>query len=407
MAGAGTAVTEDSSANYYNPAALVRGRDLRIDLGYQYSQPFLRMNGRDNDVDATRGFAIGLVAPGTLGPVRFAFGVALWLPDQRLSRVRSLAFDRPRWVYYDNRTQRLFLSANLALQIVRGLYIGGGLTFMSRTQGVLNLNGTIAIGNADDSSLVTKIDVDLLSVRYPQAGIMWEATPNLTFGVTYRHSFTLKLDQAFRIDGDIGGPGLPPVIQGGYFAARAVSTDLFQPWQLAAGVAARLTRRLLVTFDLTFAAWHEFPVAASSLQLDVDLKMFNNRIQLPPPRSYPSSFFHDIVIPRLAAEWRVRDGERLGVDVRGGYAYEPSPAPEQIGESNLIDGDKHTFSLGAGLELKRLGPILPRPLSLDAHCAVTALPERIHHKLDPLDPVGDLRTDGVVLQLGLTLRSRF
>src|SRR5262249_10603917 len=153
-------------------------------------------------------------------------------------------------------------------------------------------------------------------------------------------------------------------------------------------VGARMTRRLLLTFDLTYAAWHEFPTPAANLQIGHDLKQFESLVKLPDARSYPSSRFHDIVIPRFAAEWRVRDGERRRVDGPGGSSYERPPAPEQTGESNLIDGDKHPFALGAGLEPKGLGPILPRPFALDAHLAVTWLPDRLHHKLDPLDPVG-------------------
>jgi long-chain fatty acid transport protein len=408
MGGAHTAVADDGSANYYNPAGLVRGRDLRLDIGYQFVQPLLRMNGRDNDVDQTRGFAIGLVAPGAFGPFRFAFGVALWLPDQRLSRVRSLPFSEPRWVYYDNRTQRLLLSANLAVQIVPGLYVGGGLTFMSRTAGTLNLKGNIAVGDPDESSLVTQISVDLLAVRYPQVGALWEVTPNVSLGLCYRHSFLLQLDQGFRIDGDIGGGlGVPPVVENGYIAARTISSDLFQPWQLTLGGAVRLLRRLLVSVDLTWAAWSEFPVPATQVTIGHDLKQFEALFKLPGSTTYPEPRFHDIVIPRVGIEWRARDGARLAVDTRFGYSYEASPVPAQFGESSLVDSDKHTFSIGAGLELKRLRPILWRPLSIDAHLAVTYLPERAERKIDPRDPVGDYVADGVVVQVGLMLRSRF
>ena len=47
MGGAATALADDSSANYYNPAGILRGRDLRIDVGYRYAKPWLSMNGRD------------------------------------------------------------------------------------------------------------------------------------------------------------------------------------------------------------------------------------------------------------------------------------------------------------------------------------------------------------------------
>jgi len=407
MGSAGTATSDDASANYYNPAALVRGDELHIDLGYRYAQPLLRMNHRDVGVDASRGFTIGISSPGHIGPFRFAFGVSVFLPDQRITRVRSLPFDQPRFVYYDNRIQRFFLATNLAIQIIPGLYVGAGLSFMSRTKGQLKLKGDVAVSDPDASSLVTNIDVDLVGVRYPQAGIWWDATRNLTFAVTYRHSFSLGLDQQFRIDGNIGNPGLPPVVQNGYLSVHSISTDLFQPWQLTAAVAARFGPKILTTFELTYARWSEYPQPASDLTLGIDIGQFNSMVHLPPKRSYPDPGFHDILIPRVGVEFRALSRDKLGVDVRGGYSYEPTPVPEQTGETNLEDSDKHTFSLGAGVELKKLRPILSHPLSIDAHAALTYLPDRANRKLDPLDRVGDVVAGGIVVQLGLTLRSRF
>jgi long-chain fatty acid transport protein len=408
MGGAATAISDDAAANYYNPAGLVAGKDLRIDVGYRYAQPILRINGRDLGVDAARGFEIGLDAPGNIGPFRFAVGVALWLPDQRLTRTRSLSYAQPRFVYYDNRLQRLLFSANLAIQIVRGLYIGGGLTFMSRTLGDLFLKGSVAVSDPDQSSLQTSIGVDLVAVRYPQAGIMWEATRNLSFGVTYRHSFTLSVDQAFQINGNVGDPGLPPVVDNGYFKAHSITADMFQPWQLTGGAAFRFLRRVLVAVDLTYAAWSEFPVPAANLDLSVDIgPVFTPKIMIPAKRVYPETKFHDIVIPRIGVEWRAFERPKINLDARFGYSYEPTPVPEQIGESNFVDNDKHTFSLGLGLEFPRLQPILQQPLMLDAHFGLTYLPERETHKMSPIDPVGDYVSDGYVVQIGLTLRTRF
>src|SRR5205814_645336 len=112
------------------------------------------------------------------------------------------------------------------------------------------------------SALVTAINVDLIAVRYPHAGVVWEVNRWLTLGASYRHSFLLRLEQGFTIAGTIGDPGKPPLIAGGTLTARTVSTDLFQPWQLTGGAAVRLTRRLLVTWDMTFARWSEFETPA-------------------------------------------------------------------------------------------------------------------------------------------------
>lgn len=407
LGGAMTAATDDSSANYYNPAALVRGQALRVDLGYRYAQPKLMMNGRDNGLEASRGVHVGLVAPARLGPIRFAFGVSLWLPDQHLTRVRSLAYQTPRFPLYENPTQHLVLQANFAVQLIRGLYLGAGLTYMSRTRGQVFLKGAIAVSDPKDSSLTADVNVDLLAVRYPQVGILWAPSDKLAVGICYRHSFSLELDQAFRIDGDIGNPGMTPVVSGGYFAARTVSRDLFQPAQVQAGVTAQLLGALLVSFDLAYVRWSEFPVPASRLDLDVDIGQFNSMLKLPRGRTYPDAGFHDVVVPRLGLEWRARDRDRYALDLRGGYAYEATPVPEQIGESSFADADKHSFSAGLGIELRRLGPILPLPLSLDVHAALSYLPARGNRKLSPTDPVGDFVAAGLVPQVGGSLRTRF
>jgi long-chain fatty acid transport protein len=407
LGGAMTAATDDTSASYYNPAALVRGDDIRIDLGYRYAQPKLEMNGRDNGVEASRGIAVGLDAPAHIGPVRFAFGALLWLPDQHLTRVRSLAYQTPRFPLYENPTQQLVLQANLAIQIVRGLYVGGGLTYMSRTQGQVFLEGSVAVSDPNASALTGKVDVDLKAVRYPQVGALWEINRRVAVGLTYRHTFSLELDQAFRIDGNIGNPGMTPVVEGGHFVAHAVSRDLFQPWQLQGGVNVHLLRAVHVSMDLAYVRWSDFPVPASRLDLDVDIGQFNSMLKLPQGRTYPPPGFHDIVVPRIGVEVRVLERDKVALDVRGGYVYEPTPVPEQIGESSFADADKHTFSAGLGISLMRLGAVLPRPLALDIHAALTYLPDRINHKVDPRDPVGDFVAGGLVPQIGATLRSRF
>ena len=107
------------------------------------------------------------------------------------------------------------------------------------------------------------------------------------------------------------------------------------------------------------------------------------------------------MIPRAGVEWRAwQIGRSYAIDLRGGYSYEPTPVPEQIGESNFADSDKHTFSLGGGVELSRITSILPKPLAIDVHVAATYLPPRMNRKVDALDPVGDFVADGVICSSG-------
>ncbi len=406
-----SAVADDSAAGYYNPAGLARSRDMRIDLGYQAALPQLRFSGAVQPVEATRGMAAGLVVPGDLFGVHLAFGLTLFLPDQHVTRLRTLRYEQPRLQLYDNRTQRLFLAANLAVRIVKGLYVGAGLTFMSRTSGDVSFQGNVTVGDAERSALKTAIEVNLVAVRYPQAGIAWEVNEFLALALVYRHSFILDVDQRFQINADLGNPGQVPIAKGASLVEQAQSVDLFQPWQVVLGGALRWPSypRLLLSADLTFARWSDMPVPAGRLTLMLDIGSLNSFVHLPPPPTYPSPGFHDILIPAVGVEWRALDSackDRLALDLRAGYRYEASPVPGQQGASTFGDADKHTFSLGAGVELRRLFSVLPKPIELDAFVAVTYLPERDFNKDDPRSLVGDFTVSGTVFQVGGQLRWR-
>src|SRR5262249_35088047 len=147
---------------------------------------------------------------------------------------------------------------------------------------------------------------------------------------------------------------------------------------------------------------------AARLTLELDIGQFTDRFPVPPPASaFPAPNFHDIAIPRLAAEWLALARERLELRVRAGYAYEPAPTPEQVGDTNFADSNKHTAAAGAGISLRGLTEILPRPITLDLFFALTVLEDRLHRKLSPVDPVGDYRSAGAVLAAGLTSSWRF
>ena len=81
-----------------------------------------------------RGVEDGSNRADRMAGVPFAFGFAFHLPDDRLSRVEALPQTAPRWELYDNRNQRLYLAANLALSPWPWLQIGGGVSFMSSTR---------------------------------------------------------------------------------------------------------------------------------------------------------------------------------------------------------------------------------------------------------------------------------
>ena len=406
MGGAATAAAREADANYYNPAALAVGDAIKIDLGYRLALPRLELNSLDQNVDSSRGLIAGLAVPGDIGPVHVAFGVAVHLPDERLVRTRTLPSGRPRWMYYDNRPQRFFLSSNVAVQIGRSLFLGGGVSYMSRTQGAIDLDGRVGYPVSADSDLTLEIDVKLEAIRYPEAGLLWRPLPWLDLGLTYRGGFVLEIDQAFAIHGDLGPPGRP-LVNDAFFQLHAVALDLFQPTQVAGGFAARLFSWLTLTGDLTYQRWSAFENPAAHIEITYDLKQFNELVKLPLAVPLEKAYFHDTFVPRVGVEIAASRSRHAVLLLRGGYAYESSPAPEQRGETNFVDNDKHTVSGGIGVEVLGLGKTLPRPFDIDLYVGASFLPERHHRKLSLLDPVGDYASRGSVLSGGLATRWRF
>jgi long-chain fatty acid transport protein len=407
MGGAHTAAAADGSANYYNPANLAGLDAMVIDIGYQIADPALHIDGLDTGVNTARGLSLGVAAPGRLGPLRVALGGSAFLPDEHLTRTRTLPSDQPRFVLYDNRPQRLFLAANVAVAITPHFLVGGGIAYMSGTTGDVTLRGRVGYPVADDSDLELAVDVDLKTVRYPQAGALIRARPWLDVGLAYRGGFVLDVDLAFAIYGDVGPAGSEPVVADGFFALESIYQDLFQPEQWALGASARLAPRFQLAFDVVLHRWSRFENPATRVAIEYDLKDFNELVDIPDSPPLPAPRFHDVLVPHVGFEWQVARSLRSTWHARGGYRYEPTPTPAPSVDLNYIDGDKHTLAAGAGVTLSGLTAILPRPVSIDVFAAATWMSEVSARKVSPTDRIGDYRAGGRVLQLGASSLWRF
>lgn len=407
MAGAQTAASNDSGAGYYNPAILATFDYLRIDVGYQYAAPTLLVGGLDTEVDAGRGLTAGLAIPGHLFNRKLAIGLAIYLPDQHMSRIRTLSSQKPRFAVYDNRPQRLFIAQNVGVEVTDRLYFGGGVAVMSGSKGTITLAGRVGFPNADDSDLALATDIDFLGVRYLQGGLYYRAAPWLDIGLSYRGSFTLTLEQTFRIEGNVGSADAAPLVEDAFFELQTISQDLFQPAQVTIGADAQLTPRLALALDLGWHRWSAFTNPAARINIELDIGTFNDLVNIQPAPPLPTTDFRDVLVPRVALEWTALNRRRTEVKVRGGYVYEPSPVPWQFGETNYIDNDKHTVSVGAGVILRNLTEILPRPMSLDVSFAYTGLKPRNHIKISPIDPIGSYRSTGRIVQGALSTRWQF
>jgi len=408
MGGALAADVADESANYYNPAGLARAKGLGIGLGYFRADHALSMNGADNGVDPVKGLSGGLVAPGKVLGVPFAFGLGVHLPDDRVSRVRALRQEQPRWELYDNRNQRLWLAANVALSPWEWLQIGGGLSFMSSTRGRLDIGGYANLFRTEASQLRHEVDADLTAIRYPQAGARVKVGERLAFGLVYRGEFSLRLDLQATVQGD-----LSRLTQALYVLSTS-SVNAFLPQQAVLGASARPLDALTVNLDLTWMNWSAYvpPVASVDVTIDIPPPSGGWPLGITPPTPpgrlvvVPISM-KDTLVPHLGVEWHPVRSDAWELAARGGYEYARSPIPPQSGLTNYVDRDRHMVSVGAGVVLKRPLDGALREARLDAHGQLHVLPGALTRKDDPADFVGDYVAGGHVVSIGATLGAGF
>ncbi|MDQ3032520.1 MAG: hypothetical protein M3Y87_08900 [Myxococcota bacterium] len=418
MGGAVTADVSDFSANYYNPAGLIRGQEIRIGLGWFGVQSELQIDDLDSNIDPVSGMVMGLVVPGNIDGFRFAFGLSVHLPDERVSRTRSLPRTRPRWEFYDNRPQRTYLATHIAVRPFDWLMIGGGIAFLSYAKNELAIRGDIDVLRPDVGTRAEhEVQADLTTIRYPQVGIQIVPMDALSFGIVYRGQFALSND----LRAEVGSPGetsstrllVGDIAIPGYFNLVSQSVNAFVPQQLSVAASWQPIPELRISAELTWVNWSAYisPIGTADILLAIRVPPeLADRIRVPDmiSGSEPvAANFEDRFVPRLGVEGLALSERGLDVTIRGGAFYESSPVPEQQGVSNLIDTDRIALSLGGGLRLTELRPLIDGWLSFDLHLQWSILPERTTRKASPVDPVGDWRAGGHFFQGGLSMEIAF
>ncbi|MBI2391047.1 MAG: outer membrane protein transport protein [Deltaproteobacteria bacterium] len=410
LGGAVSADSSDVSANYYNPAGLAAAKGLTFEVGYLRALYALKMNGRDNQVDPVRGMYFGLVAPGEVAGIPFAFGVGLHLPDDRVFRVRSLDQEQPRWEMYDNRPQRIFLATNLAIRPLKWLEIGGGLVYLAATRASLDITGRLEIASPRESELRHEVDADLTSIRYPQAGVRVHATDKLRFAAVYRGEFQLTLDISARLDVEANALGISvPFLT--YITTRSVNA--FLPRQAVFGASWDPHEQVTVDLDVTWVNWAAYKSPVTAVQAVTQFEAppgFPPSLvpEKPAPTVILPPRFQDRFVPRVGVEGRLPLGTR-GHFLAGrlGYFYERSPIPEQTGGTNFVDADRHAVSLGAGVSLRDVAREIPGDLRFDVHGMYSILPERLTAKGSAASAIGDYTAGGHIWSLGAVMGLRF
>ena len=422
MAGAHTAIADDYSAVWYNPAGLTltTGLDFGVGLGFVRAD-LERLDGVvvGPDPDGDERGLTGDVVPrirddgGVMGGVAIGvtrgvgLGFAVYLPSaDHLAKLETHSQREPSYTLYDARPERLVLLAALGVEPFDGVRIGAGVNVLFGPQGKVEMYMPLAGGGEANAELALTFRPRVS----PYFGVLVDITARVRAGLVYREELRhgeLDLD----VEADTGLLAL---------AASIESVVFHAPRQVTLGGSWSLTDRLLVDIDATWQQWSHFSDASIAGRAEVE----GAGIEID---------FRDVVPTGFRDTWAARAGveyalarldaltwaKAFEVTGRAGYGHVPSPVPEQDGITNYLDSDVHLTTVGAGVAL--VDPLAAgRTFMLDLHLQIRFLSRRTHRKaaarVDLDDDGGaetlvfghpEYETGGTVTSAGVTLGLRF
>ncbi len=392
MAMTGASYAEGYEAVFANPAGLgpVRRRGLNIGLhgaGFQ-----LALDGERQALEPARGMSIGFHLPLPFGDVlqdRLVLGGAFFTPAAALMIGRVHFPESPQWTVLD-RAQVLAVMIALGADL-RGLL--DGLHFGLGVSALANVVGVLDVRLDETNSFSSVVETQLLTTFAPLVGLRY-SQDEWGIGLSYRHELSANMDL------NIATADLPldlPVLTVG-------GVVQYDPPTLIAEGYWRPVPDAMIVLNLTTRFWHLYPGAqVSTTEMS---------------RLAPAPEFSTLPSPRAAVEWAWRDANYT-LAVRGGYAYEPTPAPPArmaarrnpdgtpTNESvpfRIIDNDRHILTAGAGWTI-HLGPRGER-LVIDIYGQLHALAPRTH-EIGRSDADPPMVSDGYILAGGWTMGLEF
>jgi long-chain fatty acid transport protein len=327
-ANAVTATVDDGSAIFYNPAGLAaaEGR-ANIYLGSTLILPFASFTEGGTNVvtDAER--------PNTVTPHIYGYGkvldfltvgVGFYTPFGSSTEWPETSPGRDQSRKTTLRT--FFISPVVAVDLstwVPGkLTIGGGIDLVPSD---VELTRDILFGDVAGTAV---LGGDAFGIG-GRIGVQWDPAKQVSIGVAYRSEVTLDFEG--NGDFDIADPfraSLPP--------DGPIATTVTLPQSVLAGVAGRPVPELELEFNLQWVDWTSFDTQV------IDLPDGSQSIT---PRNWD-----DKMTLRFGAEYWIRP---LGLSVRGGYAYDPTPIPDETLGFAPPDANRNNLYLGGSYGLPK------------------------------------------------------
>jgi long-chain fatty acid transport protein len=319
MAAAVTAMIDDSSAIFYNPAGIAQGRIVDAQVGDTLVMPSFKFTDPKGQSTTT---VFKVSAPfqiyesgGITDHLSIGIGVftpfGLTVPWPSEWEGKSIVTEASLETYDFNPT---------VAYRVGPLRIGAGVQLVRATVDLKRKIDT-------PSEVSAELGADTWGEGF-NVGAQLEAIARyLSLGLAYRSAVTLDFTGNAHFD------GVPPPFQA-TLHDQLVKTSLTNPDVFQMGVASHPLEGLVIDVDLVWYGWSKFHA--------IDIKYPNDAsasLRVPEPKNWSNT-----VNVHLGGEVAVNDTWRL----RAGAMYDPSPSPSNTLLPDVPDANRVNVAAGVG-----------------------------------------------------------
>jgi long-chain fatty acid transport protein len=333
-AGMGTAfvgVSDDPSANLYNPAGLTQttGTDLYFgETGISLSTTYESPSGQTENSDTHIFYSPHVFLTSDLGQQDLRMGIGLYTPFGIGGRSWSTT-GMTRYASTRSMTATYAVNPNLAWRVLPGLSFAIGADYMRAEVDMERMVDQSAFGASDGAS---SMKADGYGWGY-NFGLLIAPSQYLNIGLAYRSGIRVDYEGNLTISNI--APALQPVFGSSAYTSGVRTTAKF-PEIYSLGAGLKLSEQLVVDADVEFVRWSSFK--------KMDLDLIN---EVPAAGLTDSS-----VQMNWKDSWQYKLGLDYKVDdhfsVRGGYAWVPTAVPDETLEPGNPDANQHNFSIGTG-----------------------------------------------------------
>lgn len=386
MGTTGAAVGSGVDTIYANPALLSLSRDLSLQVGLFGASFDLHADGANlgelPSYPALQSTTIGGVLPLPFGGIlkdRVVVGIGFLTPFEIVVRGRILYPERPQYLIAD-RVQAVAVQAAIGLDIGYGIRLGGGFAASAA------LEGSVLVSEDATGRIGTTVEDTLVATFAPIVGASYDIGEDYRIGLAFRGELDGEFNVVISAE-DLGQIEIPPLNISG--------VAQYDPWQIAAEFA-RVSGDWRLALGVTYKHWPAYPGPAAATVRCEEGTSCEALVPEDPK-------FNPVVAPRVGAE-HIMDFDSVQLGIRGGYAFEPTPAPEQTGRINRFDNHRSVLSLGWGMALEE-----PFGFALDGFFQAQLLHPRTHDKrvADGAPVDGTVDTGGTILGGGAAATVKF